>query len=154
MGRGNGFGTGSRGYQPTVERRWRLSVLAGSAVLIGSAVAGCAGADGLGPGEVADRFVDTVGSGDLVAACALLAPATVEALTTSSGRPCPESLEVELPSVGSVASPEVDEWSGWARVDSERGAVYLTEGSDGWRVAAAGCVPSGDGGPDRCVVDN
>lgn len=129
-------------------------MLAGSAVLVGSAVAGCAGAGGPGPGEVAGRFVDAVGSGDLTAACALLAPATVEALTTSSGRPCPESLDVELPSVGSVTSPGVDEWSGWARVDSDRGAVYLTEGSAGWRVAAAGCLPADDGGPDLCVVDN
>jgi len=111
-------------------------------MLFGSAVAGCGGADGPGPGEVAGRFVDAVDAGDLTAACALLTPATAEAVATSSGRPCPEALNSELPRPGSGGSgaPVTDEWSGWARVDSGRGAVYLTEGSAGWQVAAAGCV--------------
>jgi len=125
-----------------------------AALLAGAAVTGCAGPDGSEPGEIAGRFLDAVDAGELAAACALLASDTVEALTTSSGQPCAESLEAPLPAVGSVATPAVDEWSGWARVESDRGAVYLTEGSAGWRVVAAGCVPADDGGPDLCVVDN
>jgi hypothetical protein len=44
-----------------------------------------------------------------------------------------------------------DTWSEWAKVDTDAGALFLTEFESGWLVSAAGCQPEQDA-PYRCLV--
>ncbi|MBB4908461.1 hypothetical protein [Actinophytocola algeriensis] len=118
------------------------------ALVCATVLAGCAAE---GPrndaAETASRFLRAAADGDTAAACALLSPRTREDLVTSDG-PCEESLPAgEL--TGTVAGS--DTWSEWAKVDTDAGALFLTEFESGWLVSAAGCQPERDA-PYRCLV--
>jgi hypothetical protein len=111
-------------------------------------LAGCAAAgDRAAAADVATRFLSAAADGDSGAACALLTPRTREDLVTSDG-PCEDSLPAdEL--TGTVTGS--DTWSEWAKVDTDSGALFLTEFESGWLVSAAGCEPEQDA-PYRCLV--
>lgn len=90
-----------------------------------------------------------LGEGDAAAACASLAPETLEALVASEGRECEASLgSLELP-VGPVLGVAV--WGDRAQVRTDADVLFLTEFAAGWKVAAAGCRSQGDR-PYRCEV--
>lgn len=90
----------------------------------------------------ATRFVGAVEQGDDGAACAMLAPATVESLT-SDGTSCETELgSLDLPTDQDVSETSV--WSDRAQVRTSSDVLFLVEMPDGWRVAAAGCTRQPD----------
>ena len=118
------------------------------ALVSATVLAGCAAEDDRSAAsDAAARFLSAAADGDTETACALLTPRTREDLVTSDG-PCTESLPAEE-LTGTVSGS--DTWSDWAKVDTDGGALFLTEFSSGWLVAAAGCEPEQDA-PYRCVV--
>jgi hypothetical protein len=101
--------------------------------------------------QVAARFLAASGEGDMATACALLTPHTRENLAASQGMSCAEALPADrLRSAPPLGQAQV--WSDRAKVDTQAGAVFLTELDNGWRVAAAGCMPRGESQPYLCVV--
>jgi hypothetical protein len=112
-------------------------------------LAGCA----TGTGEqdasrVAAQFLAAAGRGDGESACALLVPRTRADLGVSQGQPCNQSLPLDRLQ-GTVRGADV--WSDWAKVDTESGALFLTEFDSGWLITAAGCTPNGEA-PYHCVL--
>jgi hypothetical protein len=120
------------------------------AVLCVLLVAGCAGdAREDSAGQAAQRFTTAISSGDLAAACVMLAPLTRDDLLNDAAD-CAEALGSEqLP-----ASPvgEVSIWGDRAQVRTDTDVLFLAEFEDGWRVVAAGCQPRGEL-PYRCRVN-
>lgn len=127
-----------------MDTRWRVAFLLVCAI----ALTGCAAeGDRSAASDTATRFLSAAADGDSGTACALLTPRTREDLVTSDG-PCEESLPAdEL--TGMVTGS--DTWSEWAKVDTDSGALFLTEFESGWLVSAAGCAPEQDA-PYRCLV--
>jgi hypothetical protein len=127
-----------------VDTRWVIAC----ALVCATVLAGCA-AEGSrsAASDTATRFLRAAENGDTEAACALLTPRTREDLVTSDG-PCAESLPAD-DLTGTVTG--TDTWSEWAKVDTDGGALFLTEFSSGWLVSAAGCQPEQDA-PYRCLV--
>lgn len=128
--------------------------LAGSvvAVVAALALAGC-GADleRDGAARAADAFTSSAAS-DPVAACAVLAPRTLESLEEDG--PCPQSLPAtELPDAGDRRQVTVAGHSAQVRYAGD--TVFLALFADGWRVTAAGCARRSDDGavPYGCSVD-
>jgi hypothetical protein len=127
-----------------VGTRWVVAC----ALACATALAGCASADERADAEdTAARFLSAAADGDTATACALLTPRTREDLVTADG-PCAESLPADELS-GTVTG--ADTWSEWAKVDTDGGALFLTEFPSGWLVSAAGCLPEQDA-PYRCLV--
>jgi hypothetical protein len=92
--------------------------------------------------EVSDRFHAALEAGDGSAACARLSSETAAKLERSEGAPCDEAiLELDLPAGARAAGAEVYVTSASADL-GEAGAVFFDEGPGGWRISAAGCVPS------------
>ncbi|SDD38728.1 hypothetical protein [Glycomyces harbinensis] len=98
---------------------------------------------------VAEDFTAALDGDDAAAACALLSPETAEALVASEGQACEASIgSLGLPG-GAVA--EVEVWGDRAQVSTDADVLFLVELGDGWKVAAAGCLPDGDR-PYQCEV--
>ena len=124
------------------------------ACLLALAVAGCA------PGEreddaaaVAERFHQALEDRDGAAACGLLAEETASALERDEGEPCEDAiLSLELPRGGAVTYRRVEMKSAETRLD-EGSTDFLDEGADGWRIAAAGCVPTSPEQPYECELE-
>lgn len=95
------------------------------------------------------QFFAAVQDGNAGSACALLTSQTRQELVVSDGEDCPQALPVDRLEVGAIHGVEV--WSGWARVNTAAGAVFLTEFDAGWRISAVGCR-SEDRSPEICVV--
>lgn len=122
----------------------------GLAVVLAVVLTGCAAGDGEQQApDVVQRFFAAVQHGDPTTACALLTSQTRQELITSEGQSCPDALPADRLRAAKVG--EVDVWSGWARVRTDAGSVYLTEFDAGWRIAAVGCESDGPG-PDNCVL--
>lgn len=101
--------------------------------------------------DVARQFGAAVDAGDGDAACALLAPATREALERDAGASCAQALlDEDLPAAGSGPEPEV--FGTAAQVRSGTDTIFLGLFGDGWRVTAAGCAAAGDK-PYACAVE-
>ncbi|UWZ59737.1 hypothetical protein Daura_24470 [Dactylosporangium aurantiacum] len=99
---------------------------------------------------VAVRLLTAAGAGDGAAACALLAPDTVEALEQSAGASCAEAvLDEDLPEPAGVR--RVDVYGQWARVVLADDTEFLAAFPGGWRVVAAGCRSRGER-PYDCVL--
>jgi hypothetical protein len=114
-------------------------------------LAGCGASDrGDVVSQVAARFLAATSAGDTNTACGLLTPQTREDLTTSDGQSCTDALPADRLPGAPLGVAEV--WSDWAKVDTDAGALFLTEMDSGWRVSAAGCTPRGESQPYRCVV--
>lgn len=102
-------------------------------------VAGCASDEGPRAADAARAFYTAFAQGDGAAACAALAPATVEEVEQSAGLPCPEAvLEEDVPDVGDPASVEVFGDQAQVRFDSD--TAFLAQFPDGWKVVAVACT--------------
>jgi hypothetical protein len=131
--------------------RVRRALVLLAAVAIGAAPSGCGSVSEReqAAAAAAERFVTAVAGGDGAAACAVLAPKTVEALE-SDGAACDEAiLDEDLPEPGPVGTTDV--YGQWARVVMPADTLFLAVFRDGWRVVAAGCSPAGEG-PYDCVL--
>lgn len=123
----------------------RLPGLAALAVAA-AVLSGCAG---LQQPEV-ERVATDFATGNPAARCALLAPATLAALTASEPAACGGRVSELAPSGGQVVHTEV--WGDAAQVRLADDTQFLIHTNAGWKVAAAGCAPNGDG-PYRCQVE-
>ena len=104
------------------------------------ATAGCAtvGDQERAAADVAVRLLTAVDAGDGAAACATLAPDTVEKV--AEDQPCPEAiLDKDLPRPGTVVETSV--YGQWAQVKLDDDTIFLGAFPGGWRVVAAGCTP-------------
>ena len=118
------------------------------------ALAGCGTAEReRDAASVAEAFHDALRAGDGAAACGELSEDTAAKLAQREERPCEEAvLELGLPEGGTVAGTRVEVTSAVATL-AEGGSDFLDEGPDGWKVAAAGCVPTLPGRPYECELE-
>jgi hypothetical protein len=115
---------------------------------------------GCGTGEraddvaaVAERFHAALESGDGKAACAELSEETASKLELQEQKPCEEAiLTLKLPKGGTVAVKRVEMRSAFAGL-AEGGADFLDEGSEGWKISAAGCEPTAPEQPYECELE-
>ena len=129
----------------------RRSTLLAAVLVATGAVTGCGAVSDRerAAATAAERFATAVAGGDGAAACAVLAPETVEELE-SGGASCADAiLDEDLPEPGPVGTTDV--YGQWARVVMPDNTLFLAVFRDGWRVVAAGCRPAGEG-PYDCVV--
>jgi len=135
--------------QPSRTRAPR--VLAG--VVLALLLGGCSS---LNPGtaEAADtaaRFHADLASGDARAACALLAPGTVEKLEDGAAGSCARKLaDLGLPEAGNVRSSQA--FGSNAQVRLEADTAFLTLSGRHWKIIAIGCTPRGEK-PYDCEVE-
>lgn len=127
------------------------------------AVAACLltlAAVGCGTGERADdaaavteRFHAALEANDGAAACEELSEQTASKLEQQEKKPCEEAiLGLELPEGGTVADTRVEITSAVATL-SKGDSDFLDEGPDGWKIAAAGCVPTLPDQPYECELE-
>lgn len=127
------------------------AVLLGAALISALTMSGCAltPPDGDAAARVAQQFHDAVATGGGAAACAVLAPNTVEELE-SDGTPCAQAvLDEELPPAAAVI--ETQAFGRQSQVRLAGDVVFLTLSGDDWLVTAAGCTPQ-DAKPFRCLI--
>ena len=126
--------------------RWpRHPALTALAVLPVMLVTSCStlGPDTAAAAGVASAFHRAVRDGDGHAACAFLAPATVEDLEGTSGQPCPAAiLTQDLPEAQDVQDSQA--FGRAAQMSMDGDVVFLSVFGDRWLVTAAGCTPRGD----------
>ncbi|WP_448642709.1 hypothetical protein [Geodermatophilus sp. URMC 63] len=96
--------------------------------------------------EVAGDFA----AGDPLDRCALLTEAAVESLEHEEPAGCATALQDLRLGTGGVESAQV--WGTEAQVRLTDDTLFLTETTDGWRVAAAGCTHSDEDRYD-CLVE-
>jgi hypothetical protein len=127
----------------------------GLAVLFAGALLGACGASDRAPDAAAttERFHAALEAQDGGGACALLAPQTASKLEQQEGAPCQEAiLELELPTGATAAKTSVYVTSAAVSL-TEGGQTFLDEFADGWRVSAAGCVPTAPDLPYDCELE-
>jgi uncharacterized protein YceK len=125
------------------------------ACLLALALAGCGTVDREDDaGAVTQRFHAALANGDGQAACDELNEETASKLEDQEKKPCEEAiLSLDLPKGGTVADTRVYVTSAFATL-AEGGSDFLDEGPDGWRVSAAGCVPTAPSEPYDCELEN
>jgi hypothetical protein len=133
--------------------RARAAILALAASLAG-AVLGCGPTDRApDAAAVAERFHAALDRRDGEAACSEVSEETASKLEDQAGAPCAEAiLELELPRGGTAAETSVYVTSASVLL-AEGGTDFLDEGSDGWKVSAAGCVPTAPDLPQDCELE-
>jgi hypothetical protein len=117
------------------------------------AVTGC-GASDRAPdaAAVAERFHAALERGDGEAACAELSEQTASKLEQQQ-MPCEEAvLSLDLPRGGTAAATDVYVTSASVAL-AEGGTTFLDEGSQGWKVSAAGCTPTAPNLPYDCLLE-
>jgi hypothetical protein len=122
---------------------------AGLACLVG--LAACSGqgtAQAGAAGSVAEDFVRARTS-DPQAACALLAPRTLEEVTAEE--PCTEAVSQDAPTRSDQA-PRVEVYGKDAIARFSGETVFLALFDTGWKVIAAACQPRAEGRPYDCSV--
>jgi hypothetical protein len=119
------------------------------------ALAACGSGDrGRDAAAVAERFHAALESGDAQAACQALSEETASKLERQEQKPCEEAiLSLELPKGATVAGTVVHLESAFANL-AESGADFLNEGTDGWRISAAGCEPTAPDQPYDCELED
>lgn len=123
------------------------AVLAGAMVLT---VAGCGASDRTAVSGVARGFYQAVRAGNGTAACALLAPPTVDEVEQSEQAPCRTAiLDEDIPDVGDVTATH--RYGGQAQVELDGDTAFLSEFGDGWKVVAVACTARGEA-PYDCKV--
>jgi hypothetical protein len=124
-----------------------MSITPVVAVSVLALVAGCGVAERAAPAAATARaFSHAIADGDATGACALLAPRTAERVD-----PCdPAITELRLPT-GEVRDTQL--WGDRAHVRTSADTLFLVELADGWRIAAAGCVPAEEDGYD-CQLES
>ncbi len=101
---------------------------------------------------VSDSFHAALAARDGAAACAELNSDAAETLEREEELPCPEAvLELDLPAGARALGAEVYVDSGYADLPGA-GAAFLGDGPEGWKVTAAGCVPSAPDEPYDCEL--
>jgi N-methylhydantoinase A/oxoprolinase/acetone carboxylase beta subunit len=127
------------------------TVIALAVVLL---AAGCGSADREADvAAVTDRFHAALEADDGSGACAELGSETIKKLEQQERRPCEQAiLELDLPSRARAASADVYITSAYADL-GEAGADFLDEGPDGWKISAAGCMPSEPDQPYDCELE-
>jgi hypothetical protein len=128
--------------------------VAAAACLLALVVAGC------GTGERADdaaavteRFHAALEAGDGQAACDELSEETASKLEQQEKKPCEEAiLGLELPKGGTVADSRVEITSAVTTL-ADGDSDFLDEGPEGWKIAAAGCVPTLPDQPYDCELE-
>jgi hypothetical protein len=131
-------------------RTQRLVVLA----LASTALAGCGTSDRApDAAAVAERFHDAIGRQDGEAACREVAVETASKLEQEEARPCEDAiLELDLPGEGRSVQTSV--YAITASVSlAAGGRTFLDEFDDGWKVSAAGCVPTAPDLPYDCELE-
>lgn len=125
-----------------------------STCLVALVVAGCGAGEREGDvAAVTETFHAALEAGDGRAACDELTEETASALEQQEKRPCEEAiLGLELPKGGTVASARVEITSAVATL-AEGGTDFLDEGPDGWKLSAAGCVPTSPDQPYECELE-
>ena len=122
----------------------------GAAVLAAVLLVGCsAGPRGEDAVAAAREFFDAVADDDLDGACALLAPATVDALERETGASCPEAVgDGETGLVLQAVAVTAQDAAASATVAGRQAQVvlgdevtFLTLSGDSWRVTATACTP-------------
>lgn len=120
--------------------RGAASCAAALAVLLG----GCAADQVPAARDVAEQFYAAYEAGDGEAACALLAPSTLEELEQSARKACSEAvLSQDVPDVGDATDVQV--FGDQAQVRFDGDTAFLARYPAGWRVVAVACEPR----PDR-----
>jgi hypothetical protein len=125
------------------------------ACLLALVLAGCGTADREeDAGAVTQRFHAALADGDGKAACHELNEETASKLEDQEKKPCEEAiLSLDLPKGGSVADTRVYVTSAFTTLaDGE--SDFLDEGPAGWKVSAAGCVPTAPSEPYDCELEN
>jgi hypothetical protein len=131
----------------------RAAILALGACLA-LAAAGCGASDRMSDAAaVAERFHAAIGQDDGEAACLELTEEIASKLEQQEGMPCEEAvLGLELPGDATAAGADVYVTS--ASVDLvEGGTTFLDEGTQGWKVAAAGCTATAPNLPYDCELE-
>jgi hypothetical protein len=102
---------------------------------------------------VAERFHAALERGNGEAACAELSETTASKLEQREEMPCEQAvLSLDLPS-GETAT-ETDVYVTNASVTlAEGGTTFLDEGSQGWKVSAAGCIATAPDLPYDCLLE-
>jgi hypothetical protein len=126
-------------------KQWAGAAAAGAVLML----CGC-GVDDAAVEQAASAFGSALAAGDLSRACELLAPATRATLEYQQPQPCPQALLGDNLHSGPIGQVEV--WGGEARAHAGSDTWFLTRTRQGWRIAAAGCVPQGDNVPYLCKV--
>jgi hypothetical protein len=127
----------------------------GGAVAVLATVFVVAGCGSLAPDEsaaaaAATAFRAALQRSDGAAACALLSPETVHAVSQSAGKGCPQAIVEEH--LGGTGRPvRIDAYGQNARVVFGDDTVFLADFPRGWRLIAAGCTPRG-ARPYDCLV--
>ena len=124
-------------------------------LLICAALAGCGTSErDTDAAAVSGRFLAAVQREDGAAACDELELSTKSKLVQQEGRSCAKAiLGLDLRQGDTTDRTSV--WSTSAYVELKpSGAMFLDEGPDGWKIAAAGCRPSGsDREPYDCELE-
>jgi hypothetical protein len=129
-----------------------IIVALGAALLL--AVMGC-GASDRAPdaAAVAELFHGALQRGDGEAACAELSEDTARKLEQQEEMPCGEAvLSLDLPRGGIAATADVYVTSASVTL-AGGGTTFLDEGSQGWKVSAAGCTPTAPNLPYDCLLE-
>jgi hypothetical protein len=116
--------------------------------------AGCGTTDRAPDAEaVAERFHAALEQRDGEAACSQLSEETASKLEQQEEAPCEEAvLGLELPRGGTAAETSVYITTASVLL-AEGGTTFLNEGSDGWKVSAAGCEPTAPDLPRECELE-
>jgi hypothetical protein len=102
--------------------------------------------------DAAVQFYAAVDRHEGSRACALLSPQTREALEEQESESCDKAVESLDLTGGPVGSVSV--YSTEAAVELRGGdTVFLEDTKEGWRIAAAGCRPSGHEEPADCDLE-
>ena len=121
--------------------------------LVAAALCGCGrSGDRQTVRAVAVQFYAAVDRHDGARACALLSADTRKALEEQESQPCDKAVERLDLTGGPVGSVGV--YSTEAAVELRGGdTVFLQDTKHGWRIAAAGCRPSGHDEPADCDLE-
>jgi hypothetical protein len=128
--------------------------VAAAACLLALVAAGC----GTGEREddaaaVTERFHAALEAGGGQAACDQLSEETASKLEQQEKKPCEEAiLGLELPKGGTVADSRVEITSAVTTL-ADGDSDFLDEGPEGWKIAAAGCVPTLPDQPYDCELE-
>lgn len=131
----------------------RAVILALGTSLLAAAV-GCGASDRAPDAAgVAERFHAALERDDGAAACAELNEETARKLEQQEEMPCEDAvLRLELPRGGEVAETEVYVTNASVTL-AGGGTTFLDEGSQGWKVSAAGCTPTAPNLPYDCLLE-